>query len=163
MVYVYRQTRPGVDAECDSVEIAQLPKRGTEEAAGMDVYAFLPRPMTVKPLETVKVPTGLHFAIPPRSAMLICSRSGLASKGLMVANGPGILDSDYRGELLVLLTYVTSPAASPFVINNGDRIAQIMFVDADSINHPPFMTTISVDTLPLPQSSRTGGFGSTGV
>jgi dUTP pyrophosphatase len=138
-----------------------LPSRGTSQAAGYDVQAFLPeqREMLIKPLHTVKVPTGLFFAIPTDSAMLICSRSGLASKGVMVANGPGILDSDYRGELLVLLTYVAAPDAPPFVIKHGDRIAQLLFTDPV---YPEFDAVALQSDLPVPDSNRTGGFGSTG-
>lgn len=145
-----------------------LPRRGTTQAAAYDVTAFLPneREMVVFPLQTVKVPTGLFFAIPKDSAMLICSRSGLASKGLMVANGPGILDSDYRGELLVLLTYVTSPDNEPYVIKHGDRIAQLLFVRANSLLYPQFQSVNFVSGLPVPDSNRgagtEGGFGSTG-
>lgn len=156
-VYVKKQTRSGL--ESDAIEMPLVPSRGTTEAAGYDVRAFLPYPMMIKPLETVKVPTGLFFAIPSDSAMLICSRSGLASKGVMVANGPGILDSDYRGELLVLLTYVAPPDALPFVIRDGDRIAQLLFVRSESLGYPRFFVT---DALPAPNSNRVGGFGSTG-
>lgn len=138
-----------------------IPARGTKQAAAYDVQAFLPerREMLVKPLETVMVPTGLYFAIPEGSAMLICSRSGLASKGLMVANGPGILDADYRGELKVLLTYVTFPDNKPFVIKHGDRIAQLLFTYP---SHPEFVEVKLLTDLPVPDSNRTGGFGSTG-
>jgi len=147
-----------------------LPQRGTTHAAAYDVQAFLPDPlanqMSIEPLTTVKVPTGLHFALPPNAAMLICSRSGLASKGLMVANGPGILDSDYRGELLVLLTYVAHPNDPPYVIKHGDRIAQLMFLPPDSVLYPTFASRSLQSELPPSNSTRidgtAGGFGSTG-
>ncbi len=145
-----------------------VPTRGTTQAAAYDVTAFLPEggEMSISPLETVKVPTGLYFAIPKDSAMLICSRSGLASRGLMVANGPGILDSDYRGELLVLLTFVTHPNSPPFVIKHGDRIAQLLFVDADSLLRPTIKSVSLLGELPPANSNRiagtAGGFGSTG-
>lgn len=142
-------------------EDVKLPSRGTWQAAAHDVHAYLPTtPLFVAPLQTVKVPTGLFFAIPENSAMLICSRSGLASKGLMVANGPGILDSDYRGELLVLLTYVAPADAKPFTIQNGDRIAQLLFTPRSALSYPHFA---AVAELPATNSNRTGGFGSTGI
>ena len=155
-----------------------LPERGTTHARGFDVRAFLPDgPVTIRPLQTVIIPTGLFMALPQGSAVMVCSRSGLASKGVVVTNAPGIIDSDYRGECNVILTYLQIPATmvrlgpninptESFVINHGDRIAQWVYLPSNTPDYsgqPEFVEVASMDDLPDPNSDRKGGFGSTGV
>lgn len=141
----------------------RLPRRGSVEAAGYDVCAFLPEhgSMTIAPLQTVMVPTGLFMSEEALSVVLVCSRSGLASEGVMVANGPGIIDSDYRGEIKILLTYIAPYTCPPFVIHHNDRIAQFLFLSPGKVNMD--VTFTDVGQCELRGSTRGGdGFGSTG-
>lgn len=130
-----------------------LPAYATEHAAGMDLRAALEAPMTVAPLQRVLVPTGLAVAIPVGYEAQIRPRSGLALKhGLTCLNTPGTIDADYRGELKVLLINL---GAEPFVIQRGERIAQ-MVVAAHAV-----AAWNNVEQLPATQRGA-GGFGHTG-
>lgn len=136
-----------------------LPNRATTQAAGYDLRAYLPQgPMLLPPLSVVMVSTGLRMAMPKDWAALVCSRSGLASKGVLVINAPGIIDSDYRDEVKVLLSYIAAPDAPPFRIEHGMRVAQLLF--QPPYHHPELLQS---DTLPPADSNRNGGFGSTGI
>ena len=105
-------------------ETAVTPTRGSVASAGYDVYACLDNAITVSPGETVKIPTGLCMELPDGYAAFIYARSGLATKkGLAPANKVGICDSDYRGEIKIILINLGD---EDFVINNGDRIAQMI-------------------------------------
>ncbi len=149
-----------------------LPKQATTHARGFDVCAFLPDPlgrangmeMFIEPLSVAIVPTGLFMALPPGSCMMVCSRSGLAAKGLVVLNAPGIIDSDYRDECQVIMTYIAPPNTPPFVISHNMRIAQLVYLPpaTDVLAEPNFSTVSNLDDLPDPGSNRKGGFGSTG-
>lgn len=133
-------------------EKATLPTRGSAEAAGYDLYACLDEPVTLLPGETVKVGTGLAFAVPSGYFGAIFARSGLAAKGLRPANCVGVADSDYRGEYIVALH---NDAAVPMTVQNGDRIAQLVVM--------PFLSVEFEECAGLNQTERgAGGFGSTG-
>ncbi len=132
---------------------AQLPTYGTEEAAGADLYACLDEPIVIGPGETKAVPTGIALEVPRSCAGLVYARSGLACKqGLAPANKVGVIDSDYRGEVLVMLHNHGSEEKQ---IAHGDRIAQLVITPVFT---PGF---VRVDTL-SDTSRGTGGFGSTG-
>lgn len=131
-----------------------LPEYKTLGAAGADVCAHVERPLVMKPLSRAIVPTGLFFAIPQGFEIQVRPRSGLAAKnGVTVLNTPGTIDSDYRGELKVILVNLSD---SDFTVNDGDRIAQIVAA--------PLVQAVFSRTERLGETERgAGGFGSTGV
>ncbi len=131
-----------------------LPQYQTEGAAGVDVCAWLPEPITLQPLQRSAIPTGLYLALPPGTEMQVRPRSGLALKhGITVLNSPGTIDADYRGELRILLVNLS---AELFTIHDGDRIAQLVLAHYERLQWQPAET--------LPETARSGGgFGSTGV
>lgn len=132
----------------------ELPKYQTEGSAGMDLRAFLETSIEIDPLERVLVPTGLFIALPNGTEAQIRPRSGLAYKhGVTVLNTPGTIDSDYRGELKVLLVNLSNES---FKIESGERIAQMVITNFEQPE------LIQVDTLNSTERSS-GGFGSTGV
>ncbi len=136
-------------------EGAKIPIRATEFSAGMDLSACLTEDVVIPPHERRLIPTGLAAALDEPSAMLmICARSGLSTKhGIGMANGVGIVDTDYRGELCVPLINQSDTA---FTVTNGLRIAQLIAV-------PVYMPQIlTAETLPDTERG-TGGFGSTGA
>lgn len=101
-----------------------LPQYETAHAAGMDLRAFIETEITIEPLQRVLVPTGLYIELPVGYEAQIRPRSGLAYKhGISIVNAPGTIDADYRGELKVLLVNLSD---TDFVVNNGDRIAQMV-------------------------------------
>ena len=130
-----------------------LPEYATEGAAGMDLRACLPDAVVLRPMQRMLIPTGLFMAIPKGYRMEVDSRSGLAYKlGIAVFNAPGIVDSDYRGEVAVLLINLSN---APFTVNNGDRIAQAVFAE--------YKKAVFLETDCLKETARgKGGFGSTG-
>ena len=132
---------------------AKLPAYGSPDAAGADLYALTDGPVTIAPGQTVLVHTGLALAIPRGYVGLVYARSGLATKeGLAPANKVGVIDADYRGELMVSL-YNQSKADR--VIDSGDRIAQLVIA--------PYLTAQFAQTDNLDDTQRgAGGFGSTG-
>lgn len=134
-------------------EGALLPTYGTTQAAGADLYACLEAPLTIAPGETAWVPTGLALEVPEGCAGLVYARSGLATKrGLAPANKVGVIDSDYRGEITVVLYNHGSEAQT---ISSGERIAQLIVT--------PVLTPAYTETDRLSETLRgTGGFGSTG-
>lgn len=133
---------------------ALAPEYSTKQAAGADLHAFLAESVTIKPLERVLIPTGIHMAIPEGYEVQIRPRSGLAAKhGITVLNTPGTIDSDYRGEVKVILVNLSN---EPFTVNNGDRIAQMVFSKCEQASF-----SIVKD---LDETERgSGGFGSTGI
>ena len=136
-------------------EGARLPLFGNEYAAGADLCACLDyKSITVLPGETKLIDTGLSMELPSGYVGLIYARSGLACKqGLTLANGVGVIDSDYRGEFKVAL-YNTSKEIR--TISNGDRIAQLIIM--------PYPAIEFVEVSELSDTERgTGGFGSTGI
>ncbi len=134
-------------------EGATLPTYGTPYAAGADLYACLEKEITIAPGETVFVPTGIAMEVPEGCAGLIYARSGLACKrGLAPANKVGVVDSDYRGEIIVVLH---NHGSVPQTIANGERIAQIIIT--------PVLTPAYVEAEELTDTVRANqGFGSTG-
>ena len=133
---------------------ATLPTYGSSFAAGADLYACEEAEVTILPGETKLIHTGLAMAIPEGMVGLIYARSGLASKkGLAPANKVGVIDSDYRGEIMVALH---NHSAESRVIAHGERIAQIVFAPYDTAD---FCLTEELDDTVRGE----GGFGSTGV
>ena len=136
-------------------EGARLPHLATAGAAACDLYALLEEPVTLQPGERKPIPTGIAIALPDASAVaVVCARSGLALKrGLGLANGIGVIDSDYRGELFVALI---NNDDRPQVIENGERIGQLMIL--------PVIAAQYVVAEELDETARgAGGFGSTGT
>lgn len=132
---------------------AKLPTYGTEEAAGADLYACLEAPVVIGPGETKAVPTGIALEVPRNCAGLVYARSGLACKqGLAPANKVGVIDSDYRGEVLVMLHNHGNEAKQ---ISHGDRIAQLVITP---VYTPGFRLADALSDT----ARGTGGFGSTG-
>lgn len=129
------------------------PKYGTDFAAGADLYAVLSEPITIKPGETTLIKTGISMEVPDGLVALIFARSGLACKqGLAPANKVGVIDSDYRGEIMVALH---NHGAEDRIVSNHDRIAQISFL--------PYYMAKFVEVETLSDTDRgVGGFGSTG-
>ena len=108
-----------------------LPAYETAHAAGMDMRAFTPEEIVIKPLQRVLVPTGLHIELPVGYEAQIRPRSGLAYKhGISIVNSPGTIDADYRGEIKVLLINFSD---TDFVVNNGDRIAQMVIAKHETV------------------------------
>ena len=133
---------------------AVVPSYKTEGAAGADVCAFLTEPVTIAPGSFAMIPTGLFFEIPQGYEIQVRPRSGLAAKnGITVLNTPGTIDSDYRGELKIILINL---GASAFVVNNGERIAQII---VSPVTVADFKLTDSLSDTVRGEK----GFGSTGV
>lgn len=131
-----------------------LPAYSTLLSAGMDVRASLQEPVVLKPLGRATVPTGLYLEIPAGYEVQVRPRSGLAAKkGVTVLNAPGTIDADYRGEVCVILVNLSD---SDFVIENGERIAQLVLARHEVIEWQ--------ETSELASSDRgEGGFGSTGI
>ena len=131
-----------------------LPKYQTELSAGMDLYANIDEPITLKPLERTLVKTGLFISLPKGYESQVRPRSGLAFKnGITVLNTPGTIDADYRGEIGVILVNLSS---QDFTINDGDRIAQMVIAKHE--------TAIWEEVENLDETNRgEGGFGSSGV
>nr|WP_174703738.1 dUTP diphosphatase [Paenibacillus bovis] len=132
----------------------ELPRRMSELASGYDLYASVTEPMTLEPGSRALVPTGIALAMPAGLEAQIRPRSGLAFKhGITCLNTPGTIDADYRGEIKVLLINL---GQDPFVINRGERIAQMVF-----------QTVPDTDLIQVEELSETvrgaGGFGHTGT
>ena len=133
---------------------AILPTRGSEGAAGLDLYACLEKPVTLEPRELYKIPTGVAIALPDRNTVgLVFARSGLGMKhGISLSNAVGVIDSDYRGELVVGLCNLSG---DPYTLAPGERFAQLVVM--------PLLQTELEETDDLGETARgTGGFGSTG-
>ncbi len=132
---------------------AQMPTYGSEWAAGADMYAAIDEAVTIEPNDTKFIPTGLAFEIPEGYAGFIYARSGLAcKKGLAPANKVGVVDADYRGEVMVALHNHGKEAQT---VEAGERIAQMIIA--------PFITANFIFSDELDDTVRgAGGFGSTG-
>lgn len=130
------------------------PAYGSASAAGADLYAVMDTPLTLEAGQTALVHTGLAVEIPDGFVGLVCARSGLATKrGLAPANKVGVIDSDYRGEVMVALH---NHGAQPQTIYHGERIAQLVLV--------PYLTAAYEQADSLTDTARgEGGFGSTGT
>ncbi|MCK9443620.1 MAG: dUTP diphosphatase [Tissierellaceae bacterium] len=104
----------------------ELPKYKTDGSAGLDLQANIDNPLAIKPLHRALVPTGLFISIPDGFEAQIRGRSGLAlNHGITLANGIGTIDSDYRGEIKVILVNLSD---EEYIVNKGDRIAQMVFI-----------------------------------
>ena len=131
-----------------------LPRYETELSAGMDVRSFIESPIILKPFERKLVNTGLYAQLEKGYEIQVRPRSGLAlKKGITVLNSPGTIDADYRGEIGVILINFSN---DDFIINSGDRIAQLVFSKHEQ---PNLEQTDSLDST----SRGEKGFGSTGV
>jgi len=131
-----------------------LPHYETASSAGMDLRACIDAPIVLKPFERTLIKTGLFIEVPVGYEAQVRPRSGLAlKKGIMLPNSPGTIDADYRGEVGVILL---NASQEDFIIENGDRIAQLVVAKHER-----------VEWIPVEQLSSTkrdaGGFGSTGV
>ena len=129
------------------------PAYATLQSAGMDIRANLQEPVTLAPLQRALIPTGIYIALPEGFECQARPRSGLAVKhGITVLNSPGTIDADYRGELKILLVNLSD---TPFVIENGERIAQLLVT--------PVLAPAFREAEELTGTERgSGGFGSTG-
>lgn len=131
-----------------------LPQYETAGSAGMDIRATLSEPILIKPLQRVLVPTGLFIELPDGYEAQVRPRSGLAiKKGLSVLNSPGTIDSDYRGEIKVILINLSNETV---IVNTGERIAQIVISKYERAE------LTEVDELSDSERGA-GGFGHTGV
>lgn len=135
-------------------ENAKIPTRGTDGAAGFDLYACIDEPMTLNKGDTALIPTGIAIAVPNKYAAFIHSRSGLSiKKGICLLNSVGVVDSDYRGEVCVGVIKATD---GPYTIEPFERIAQMVI--------KPVEIPTLVETTELDETERgAGGFGSTGT
>ena len=131
----------------------KLPTYKTSGSSGMDIMAYIKNKIIIKPGETTMIPTGIDVAIPKKYEIQIRPRSGLAAnKGISVLNTPGTIDSDYRGEIKIILINLGKKS---FSIKSGDRIAQIILC--------PVLNANLKEVKRLPKTKRgKGGFGSTG-
>jgi len=158
MAVCEREDAAGADAPLLRVRkkspSVDLPRYETAGAAGMDLRAFLEQEVAIAPLERAKIPTGLFVEIPAGYEAQVRPRSGLAARsGVTVVNAPGTIDSDYRGEVEVMLINF---GGEPFTVKNGDRIAQMVIA--------PVVRAFVRETDILSRTERgTGGFGSTGI
>lgn len=132
---------------------ATLPWRATPGSAGLDLSAAIDEPVEVRQGEIVKIPTGVAIQLEPGYVCLLCGRSGLGAKhGVLMANGVGVVDSDYRGELAAYLTCLRKEG---YTISPGERVAQMVIL--------PVSTAQPVQVEVLDETQRgEGGFGSTG-
>lgn len=139
---------------CDHAPDVPLPRYATSGSAGCDLVAALEKPLTVLPRSSALVPTGLMFQIPEGYEGQIRSRSGLALKNnLQVLNTPGTIDSDYRGEVKVILF---NHGTQAFIVAPGMRIAQFVIA-------PVVQATFKVGQVCAETERKQGGFGSTGL
>ena len=148
------QLRVQVQRVRSHVEPLPLPRYQTDGAAGLDLLADIDGEWTLAPLERRAVPTGLAIAIPEGFEAQVRPRSGLALRhGVTWLNSPGTIDSDYRGEVQVILANLSG---TPFSLRRGERIAQLVMA--------PVVRAALVEVEVLPATTRgSGGFGSTGV
>lgn len=153
-VIIYNKSMTKINIKVVASEGAKLPVYKTNGAAGADICALVKSPVVIESGKSAMIPTGLFFEIPEGYEVQIRPRSGLAAKnGVTVLNTPGTIDSDYRGEINVILINLGD---KPFTVNNGDRIAQMLVA-------PVIQAEFSVVTS-LDETERgAGGFGSTGV
>lgn len=131
-----------------------LPAYETAQSAGMDLRANLNEPVAIRPMERLLVPTGLFLELPAGFEAQVRPRSGMAYKhGITVLNAPGTIDADYRGEVGVLLINLSKES---YVIQNGDRIAQLVIARYEQVNLEAVESLEETDR-------GAGGFGSTGT
>ena len=131
-----------------------LPHYETNSSAGMDLKAFIEKPIILNSLERKIIKTGLYISLPKGFEAQVRSRSGLSIKhGLCVLNSPGTIDADYRGEIGIILINLSQ---EPFTINNGDRVAQLVIASHEQVQW--------IKVNELSETNRGDkGFGSTGI
>ncbi len=130
-----------------------LPEYATKGSAGMDLRANLDSPITIYPQEIAMIPTGIFIELPEGYEAQIRPRSGLALRGITLPNSPATIDSDYRGEIKIIIMNL---GKEPFTINNGDRIAQMVVTKYEKV--------IWQETELISETERLNkGFGSTGI
>lgn len=135
-------------------EGSQVPEYQSDGASGADICAFLDKPYTLKPGETALIPTGIAIELPNGYEAQIRPRSGLALKhGITLLNTPGTIDSDYRGEIKVI---ITNFGQNDFIVTNGMRIAQMIF---NRVYRGNFVVSDSLTTT----DRNDGGFGHSGL
>jgi dUTP pyrophosphatase len=131
-----------------------LPSYATPRSSGMDLHAAVEEPVTIPPGGRALIPTGIRISLPPDMEAQVRPRSGLAlNQGVTILNAPGTIDSDYRGEIKVILVNLGS---SPFCVRRGDRIAQLVFQRVLRVRFTP--TDVLDDT-----ERQGGGFGHSGL
>jgi len=134
-----------------------LPQYATPQSAGMDLRADIKEPITLQPTKSVLVPTGLHIQLPAGYEAQIRPRSGLALKhGITVLNSPGTIDADYRGDIGVILI---NHGDEPFVINKGERIAQMVITKCEQANWIPCASLSELNST----ERGDGGYGHSGT
>lgn len=154
MLIRYNNYMTKINIKVVAKEGAKLPLYKTSGAAGADICALLEKPLVIESGKSAMVPTGLFFEIPQGYEVQIRPRSGLAAKnGVTVLNTPGTIDSDYRGEINVILINLGN---KPFTVNSGDRIAQMLVAP---VTQADFSIVSSLEET----ERGAGGFGSTGV
>jgi len=132
----------------------RIPEYKTQGAAGADLFARITEPVVIQPGERVRIGTGVHLMLPPGTEGQVRPRSGLAFRnGITVLNSPGTIDSDYRGEVQIILINLGD---KPHTVNHHDRIAQLVIAPVTAC---VFTTEESIDAT----ERGAGGFGSTGV
>ena len=137
----------------EGCEDIPLPRYMSEHASGMDIFAAVEEPTEIKPGDIKLIPTGIHIAVPPGYEAQIRPRSGLALKhGVTVANTPGTIDADYRGEVGIIMANV---GRDPFVVNRGERVAQMV---VQAVERVEWEEQESLDET----DRNAGGFGHTG-
>jgi len=141
-------------------KLARLPTRATKNSVGFDLYAYLvsetgrPNTALIPPRTTKAIPTGLIVSPPQGYSCFVCSRSGMAkSNSIFVTNAPGVIDPDYRGEVLVLLY---NGGYESYYVKHEDRIAQLVVLPT------PEVTILERTEITAPSTRGTAGFGSTG-
>jgi dUTP pyrophosphatase len=152
------------EVECRTIDIgikklrsdAQIPQYKSKGAAGFDLHAAMDKPISIAHGETIAVPLGFAVEIPRGWEIGIRSRSSFAIKGCFVTNAPGTIDSDYRGEVKVILTYISKTRfPATFTINPGERIAQ-------GVLQPAYVARFNLKEELSNTERGEGGFGSTG-
>lgn len=144
---------PAVTVKVINTSPNALPGYATEGAAGMDIMAVLPKPLTLSPLERFAVPTGLYLELPEGYEAQVRPRSGLALKhGITCLNSPGTIDADYRGELKVILINLSN---EPYTISSGDRVAQLVVHAVETVAWK------TVESMTATERNE-GGYGHTG-
>lgn len=143
-----------INVKIINVSNNKIPEYKTIGSAGLDLQAYIKEPIIIQPLDRVLIPTGLFLEIPIGSEAQIRARSGLSiNNGIAVVNGPGTIDSDYRGEVKVILINL---GEEDWIINPGDRIAQMVFNKYEQAEFE--------EVEELSETERgTGGFGHTGI
>ena len=154
MLIRYNKSMTKINIKVVAKEDAKLPLYKTSGAAGADICALLEKPLVIESGKSAMIPTGLFFEIPEGYEIQVRPRSGLAAKnGVTVLNTPGTIDSDYRGEIKIILINLGD---KDFVINSGDRVAQMVIA-------PVIQACFSIVDELSDTTRGSGGFGSTGV